>query len=235
MSNPGSVDPIASLGEGTTEDMAREHIARLVVGGLDPEQANKSLAAHGMAPLQTGTRDYHEARKEALTSNPEFRAKVLAGDPEANSRLLQLDMQITSAKPGKMTDTTAPASSPAYDAARREMGYHLPNAATYDAYDEDIVSMLADCGMPGRNAASLMEDHFAAIHEVENLTDEELEQWGDQQLKAFSDAVGGEAAIKAATEKLRAKSGRPNINLADIAKSNGARVALNLFFTAQTI
>jgi hypothetical protein len=235
MSNPGSIDPVACLRDGISEDIAREHVARLVVGGLDPEQANRSLAAHQMAPLQVGTRDYHEQRKEALTSNSEFRSKVLAGDPDATAKLLQLDLQITSAKPGKMTDKTAPASSPAYDAARREMGYRLSDAATYEAYDKDIVGMLADCGMPGKNAAALMEDHFAAVKQMENMTDEELAQWGEKELKTFSDAVGGDAAIKAATEKLRAKSRRPNINLANIAKSNGARVALNLFFTSQTI
>jgi hypothetical protein len=234
MSNPGNADPIAGL-ENVGEDAVREHAARLVVGGgTTIEAANQALQKRGFAPIQGDVREYHEQRKAALTDNAEFRSKVLAGDVEANARLLQLDIAITNARPGRMTDKAAPLASREYDGMRRTIGYNTSSPELAQAYETDIGDWLAKTGMPGRNAEALMADHFEATKQTAAMDEEQRGYWADRELRFFLDAIGGEQVAKAASQKLAARASRP-IDLVTICRSNGSRVALTLYFQSQIL
>jgi hypothetical protein len=90
--------------------------------------------------------------------------------------------------------------------------------------------------MPADSAASLAEDHFAAIRATSGLSADELGAWAERETAALQAAIGegSEAKIAEASKTLSAKSGR-KLDLQAIARTNGARVAINLYFQSMTI
>jgi hypothetical protein len=227
------IDPLAGLGE-VSQDTAREHIATLVKGdGISIEAANAALRAKGFGELNTNSRDYAEGQKDALLRDDGWRAKYSAGDPEAITKLYQADLRIAQAS-GRLTDRTPSASDPQYDQARNVVHQNIPGDST--TYAAEISGLVSSLGMASENAKSLTEDHFAAIKATADLSVEEKAAWAEKEVTALHYALGedAEAKITEASKILSQESGR-KLDLNAIAKTNGVRVAMNLFFQSQSL
>ncbi len=230
-----TIDPLAGLPD-VPQDAARDHVAAIVKGnGITVEAANAALAARGFALLNTNSVEYAEAQKESLLRSDEFMRAYSQGDPSAIAKLYQADLRIGQAS-GKLTDRSIAPNDPSYDAVRREVGRNVSDVATYTTYANELTGLASSIGMPAASAASLAEDHFQAIRETAGLSADEAAAYGEKEVASLHAAIGegAEQKLAEASKKLSAKSGR-KLDLNAIARTNSARVAVNLYFQSMSI
>ena len=235
MDSSGSIDPLAGLPADVSPDTAGEQAAAIVKGnGLSVDVANAALAARGFAPLNTNSLEYAEAQKQGLLQDSDWLAAYSKGNPEAIAKLYQADLRIRQAS-GRLIDRNPGAADQQYDQMKNEVYRQLPGPNA-DTYATELASVASSIGMAGPNAKSLAEDHFAAIRDTANLSAEEASAWGERETAAFHAALGEDAEKKLAeaSKVLSQKSGR-KLDLSAIARTNGARVAINLYFQSQAV
>ena len=99
-----------------------------------------------------------------------------------------------------------------------------------------LTGLASSIGMPAASAASLAEDHFQALRETAGLSAEQASAYGEKELASLHAAIGdgAEAKLAEASKTLSAKSGR-KLDLNAIARTNSARVAVNLYFQSMSI
>ena len=229
------IDPLAGLPD-VPQDAARDHVAAIVKGnGISVEAANAALAARGFAPLNANSAEYAQGQKDALLNNSDFIAAYSKSDPEAIAKLFQADLRIQNAS-GKLTDRPLAPSDPGYDALRREVGNNVTDAAAYNTYSTELTGLASSIGMRGDSAASLAEDHFQAVRHTAGMSKDEAAAYGEKEIASLHAAIGegAEAKLAEASKVLSQKSGR-KLDLDAIARTNSARVAVNLFFQSQTL
>lgn len=233
MSDQGIIDPLAGIGD-VPEGAARDRAATLVLGNaLTVEAANAALASKGHAPLTINSREYAEGAKAGLLNDSEFIAAYSKGSPEAIAALYQADLRIQQSN-GKLTD-----KAPSPGDYNLQMPHQVPAGAPAgmsETYSTEFANLASSIGLPQANANALVEDHFAAVAKTNAMSPEELSSWAEQQTAVLHAALGegAEAQIAAASKVLSQKSGR-SLDLGRIARSNGAGVAINLLFQAQTL
>jgi hypothetical protein len=228
-----NIDPLAGLPPELPENVARDHAAALVKGGgVTLEAANTALATRNAALLAANSRDLAEANRAGLLNDDNFRAKYLAGDPDAVSRLLQADLRVAQAN-GKLTDRNAAPADYSLNVAS-----HMPDAKPEAAqqYSEDFAKLAAGLNLPQANAQHLVDQHFAATRETATMDKAEASLWGQRQTSMLHGVIGAdaEAKLRQASDTLSKTSGR-KLDLAAIVTSNGADVALTLYHQAQAL
>jgi hypothetical protein len=228
------IDPFASLPEGVTGDVARSAIADLVKGdGVSLTDANIALQARGLAPLAANSKDYALVQFDKLTNDSAFQKRALDGDPEALAQMFTATLRLQQAK-GALADR--PMTANEYDL---RVAQYLPPETAPDkvqAYSDGLADFVSLIGLPAENAKALVADHFAALNATAGMDPEQLNAYGDEQMGALRSALGDdvETLLRDASKVLSTKAGR-ELNLLAIARSNGARAALGMYFQAQVL
>jgi hypothetical protein len=228
-----AIDPLAGVPADASHEVARDHAAVIVKGrGVTIEQANAALVARGAAPLTANSAELAEATRDALINDSDFAARYLRGDPEAVSQLYQADLRVQQSN-GKLTDRNLAPT----DYNNLKVAPHMPDAKpdNVKAYGEDLAKLGAAIQLPEKNLQSLTDAHFNAMKTLNGMTADEASMYGQRQVADLHAVLGAdaEAQIAAATKTLT-DAGRP-LDIAKIAASNSAEVALILVHQAQVL
>jgi hypothetical protein len=233
------IDPLAGIDPTTPQDVQREIVSKIVLGdGMSVVDANALLSAKGFQPLNVNSVDYAQARKTALINDSAFIRAYGDADPDAIAALYQADLRISQAR-GNLTDRPTSPNDPTFDGLRRTVAESLPSDSKVEnvvEYSGDLATLASSIGLYGEGANTLAADHFQAIRDTAALTPEELAAYGERETATLHAAIGegADQKLKDASKVLSDKSGR-KLDLSAIVKSNGARVAVNLYFAALNI
>ncbi len=234
-----AINPLGSLPDGAGEDTSRQHVADLVKSDtVSVDAANAALTAKGYAPLRTDSREYYQARFDALQRSDEFQKNLLANDPEAVSAFQAITTKLTQAQ-GKLLDKTAPPnapSSPVYDQLRRSIERALPgdNYASVVEAQDAFATLASSLHMDGKNAAAMVEMIDSAGKATAGMTPEAKTNWSETELNGLRSNLGSEPdeILKVANETLHRLTGE-KFDVAALTRSHGRNYGLQLVFHAQ--
>lgn len=231
------VDPIAAqAAAGASEASLRDYGAALVRSGLDPQSVNDALRAAGAKPLDMGSAEYARALATNMLRDERTVSAILAGDAEALTELSLLELHARGRDGTKLANSDPRAEEYLPHALNAALAF--PDIQTTEEYARDLSSIAADLKMDAASAKSFAENHLEAARRWNASTQEQREAYGTQQEADFLAVVGGdaEAQIMQANATLSAmRSNGAKMDLRQIARSNGALVALQLIHIAQCL
>ena len=232
-SDASTQDVLSGFASDIPSDSLREAAATIVKGsGSSLEAVNAALAARGVAPLNTGSKDYAENRKDALTRDSNFMAKYSAGDPEAIAKLYAADVAVINGK-GNLLDRAPSADDDRYGQLRNVVYANSPAETAIETADR-VAAIASSLHMDGENAKTMIELQYQADRTLAPMTAEQRETWGDWQLQSLKSALGpdAEAKLTKASEVISRLRGQKT-DIAATVRESGASIGFQLVSAAQ--